>query len=473
MAAEEESGAGFVAPTRPIILHAFTMNTVSHVNYGLWRHPDDQTWRYNDVDYWTDLATTLDGLGFDCLFIADALGLLDVYGGNANASLARGVQSPLSDPLLLVSAMAAVTRNLGFGITVSTTYEQPYLLARKFTTLDHLTRGRIGWNIVTSQLASAARNLGLDGQMPHDARYERADEFMEVVYKLWQASWEDDAVQRDRGSAGHPNGLYTDPAKVHPIRHAGRHFTVPDAHVSAPSRQRVPLLLQAGGSPTGQAFAARHAEVIFVAGADAQGVRRNVSRIRALAAEAGRDPSALRFVGALSVVTGATDAEAEAKFAEYQAFYDVEGAIVHYAASTDIDFANHPLDEPVTYHERDSSRSLLRMFDDPESGRRWTLRDIFAPTGKIGRAPTLIGGPERVADALEAWLEETNTDGINLIHLVNPASFVDFGRWIIPELVRRGRRQGAPASSLRDRVFRSGDRLPADHPASRYERATL
>lgn len=155
-----------VVSAEPIILNGFTMNSVSHVNYGLWQHPEDQTYRYTDLDYWLELARILDEGRFDNLFIADALGLLDVHGGSAEASLRTGTQSPLGDPLLLVSALAAATRDLGFGITVSTSYEKPYLLARKFTTLDHVTRGRIAWNVVTSQLDSAARNLGWRSSTP-------------------------------------------------------------------------------------------------------------------------------------------------------------------------------------------------------------------------------------------------------------------------------------------------------------------
>jgi FMN-dependent oxidoreductase (nitrilotriacetate monooxygenase family) len=275
-----------LAATQPIILNGFSMNSVSHVNYGLWRHPRDQTHRYTTIDYWVELAQILDRGRFDTFFLADALGLLDTHGGSAAASLRTGTQSPLDDPLLLVSALAAATTDLGFGVTVSTTYEHPYLLARKFTTLDHLTGGRVAWNVVTSQLDSAARNLGLSRQIPHDERYDRADEFLDVVFKLWEGSWEDGAVVRDREA-----GVYTDPDKVHGIGHAGRYFSVPDAHLSEPSLQRTPMLLQAGGSPRGQEFAARHAEVVFVAGADADGIRRQVDAIRTSAAEQGRDPA--------------------------------------------------------------------------------------------------------------------------------------------------------------------------------------
>lgn len=454
---------------RPIILNGFTMNTVSHVNYGLWRHPDDQAHRYRDLDYWITLAKTLEDGGFDAIFIADALGLLDVYGGNADASLRAGVQSPVADPLVLVGAIAGATQRLGIGVTVSTTYEQPYLLARKFTTLDHLSKGRIAWNIVTSQLDSAARNLGLTRQVPHDERYDIADEFLEVVYKLWQGSWETGAVLRDRGSAAHPDGLYTDPARVHGIGHKGRYFTVPGPHLSEPSPQRVPVLFQAGGSPRGQRFAARHAEVVFVSGADEAGIRRNVATIKALARDEGRSPDAIRFVAALSVVTGETDAAAQAKLADYRRFYDVEGALIHYSATTGIDFAGHDLDQPIRYAETDANRSMLRMFDDPASGRAWTLRQAFSPENVIGRGKSIVGGPKTVADELDRWLEATDTDGINLTHIVSPVSFADFATHVVPELRARGALPERPAGSLRGALFNRDSALPpADHPAHRH-----
>jgi len=441
------------------------MNSVSHVNYGLWRHPLDQTHRYTTIEYWVELATILDHGRFDTFFLADALGLLDTYDGSAAASLRTGTQSPVDDPLLLVSAMAAATTDVGFGVTVSTTYEHPYLLARKFSTLDHLTGGRVAWNVVTSQLESAARNLGLDKQIPHDERYERADEFLDVVFKLWEASWEDDAVVRDVAS-----GVYTDPDRVHAIGHRGRYFTVPDAHLSEPGPQRTPLLLQAGGSPRGQRFAARHAEVVFVAGADADGIRRNVAAIRASAADQGRDPESLDFVSAVAVVTDDTERGAAAKLADYQSYFDVEGALAHYSASTGVDFSQHDLDGVIAHHDTDSNRSLLSMF--AAADRDWTLRDALAPATGFGRSHTIVGTPGAVADELEAWLAATDTQGINLIGVVNPDSYRDFADLVVPELDRRGRIRPRPtaAATLRQRL-KGRDHVADDHPAARYRRA--
>ena len=167
----------------PLILNATEMNTAGHIAFGLWRHRDPDRPHYTDLAYWTELGRVVEDGGFDALFIADARGQLDTYGKNADRPLIDAVQTPLDDPLLVVAALATVTSTLGVAVTVSTTYEQPYLLARKFTTLDHLTDGRIGWNVVTSQLDSAARNLGHDRQIPHDERYEIAQEFLDVTYQ--------------------------------------------------------------------------------------------------------------------------------------------------------------------------------------------------------------------------------------------------------------------------------------------------
>ena len=197
---------------------------------------------------------------FDGLFIADVLGVYDVYHGTAEHAIRHATQIPLNDPLLVVPAMAQVTEHLGFGVTCSLTYEHPYPFTRRMSTLDHLTKGRAGWNIVSSYLDSAARNFGMKHQVKHDDRYAVADEYMEVCYKLWETSWEDDAVVRDTQV-----GIFTDPEKVHPIEHYGEYFQVPGYHLCEPSPQRTPVLYQAGASRRGKDFAARHAECVFVA----------------------------------------------------------------------------------------------------------------------------------------------------------------------------------------------------------------
>src|ERR1700743_1397386 len=204
---------------KEIRLNAFAMNCVAHQSPGLWTHPRDRTAEYNRLPYWLDLSKTLERGRFDGLFLADVLGVYDVYGGNPDAALRNAAQTPSNEPLLLIPAMAAVTKNLGFGVTSNLSYEPPYPFARRMSTLDHLTDGRVGWNVVTSYLDSGARNLGETGQLTPANRYHVADEYMEVVYKLWEGSWEDDAALRDR-----INGIFADPAKVHRVQHEGKNY---------------------------------------------------------------------------------------------------------------------------------------------------------------------------------------------------------------------------------------------------------
>ena len=210
---------------RELRLNAFQMASPGHTWAGLWRHPRDTGSSYNSLDYWVDLARTAERGLFDGVFLADVLGQYDVYGGSADTALARAAQAPSLDPFLVVPAMAQATRHLGFGVTANLTYEHPYPFARRITTLDHLTGGRVGWNIVTGYLESGARGMGQDRARDHDARYEAGEDFLAAAYKLWEGSWADDAVRRDRAG-----GVFTDPAKVHRIRHDGPYYRVDGRH---------------------------------------------------------------------------------------------------------------------------------------------------------------------------------------------------------------------------------------------------
>ena len=216
---------------KKIRLNAFAMNCVAHQSPGLWTHPRDRTAEYNRLPYWIDLRKTLERGRFDGLFLADVLGVYDVFGDSPDAALRNATQTPANDPLLLISAMAAVTEHLGFGVTSNLSFEPPYTFARRMSTLDHLTEGRIGWNVVTGYLDSAARGVGKDKQTAHDDRYDIADEYMEVVYKLWEGSWEDDAALRDRA-----RGIFADPAKVHRDQARGRKLPARCASISASRR---------------------------------------------------------------------------------------------------------------------------------------------------------------------------------------------------------------------------------------------
>jgi FMN-dependent oxidoreductase (nitrilotriacetate monooxygenase family) len=411
-----------------------------------------------------DLAKQLERGLFDGLFIADALGVYDVYGGGPQAALRSGAQVPVNDPLLLVPAMAAATKHLGFGITAATSFEHPYSFARRMSTLDHLTKGRVGWNIVTGYLESAARNHGLDTITPHADRYDIADEYTEVLYKLWEGSWEDDAVGTDPDRAE-----YANPAKVHPIEHEGKHFRVPGIHLCEPSLQRTPVLYQAGASNRGRQFGAENAEVVFIGAPTKEVLREAVADIRSRAEAAGRDPYDVKIVNGHVVVTGATQQAAQARHEEFRRYIDSDGALALWSGWLGSDLSRFNLDDPVAVTDNEYLKSSVTMFGQGQ----WTLRD-FIDAHAIGvEGGFTVGSPSRVADELQEWVEETDVDGFNLTNVITPGSFADFVEYVVPELQRRGAYKTAYSEgTLRDKLFGRGPRLPETHRAARYRRVT-
>lgn len=455
--------------TRQIRFNAFDMNCVAHQSSGLWRHPDDRSRHYNTLEYWTNLAKLLESGTFDGIFIADVLGTYDVFGSSNEAAVRNGAQVPVNDPLMLVSAMALVTEHLGFGVTAGTAYEHPYPFARRLTTLDHLTKGRVGWNVVTGYLPSAARNMGHDDQMEHDQRYDHADEYLEVLYKLWEASWEDDAVVEDR-----ERGIFTDPSKVHDIEHSGKWFTVPGIHISEPSPQRTPVIYQAGASPRGIAFAAGHAEAIFVAAPTKEVLRGTVDRIRDALEAAGRDRYAAKIYTLVTVITGATSEEAKAKHADYLSYASEEGALVFMSGWMGIDLSKYALDEPVGNVESNAIKSVLQNFQtEADLGREWTVGDIAKHASIGGLGPTIVGSGEEIADLLQEWVDETDVDGFNLAYAVTPGTWEDVIEHVIPVLRERG---AYPTSytegTLREKLHGRGARLPEEHKGATFRRPT-
>ncbi|MBV8226508.1 MAG: LLM class flavin-dependent oxidoreductase [Verrucomicrobia bacterium] len=446
--------------SKEIRFNAFAMNCAGHMAPGLWRHPRDRSDRYIDLNHWTGLARLLEKGKFDGLFLADVLGPYDVYQGTANAAIRSGTQIPVNDPLLLVSGMATVTEHLGFGVTCALTYEHPYSFARRASTLDHLTKGRFGWNIVSGYLDSAARNFGFDQQTKHDDRYELAEEYMEVCYKLWEHSWEDDAVPRDRKS-----GLFADPAKVHGIAHSGAYFRVPGFNLSEPSPQRTPVLYQAGTSRRGKDFAARHAECVFVSAPSAGIVRNYVRDIRQRAAELGRGQ--ILIFAMYTIIVAPAEKEALAKLHEYRSHIDYEGALALMSGWTGVDLGKFGLDEELRPANTNANQSALESFTTGEPNRRWKIRDIAEFVGLGGRGPVVVGSPSQVADLLQQWVEETDVDGFNLAYAVMPETYEDIISLLIPELQRRGvyKKEYRPGS-LREKLFGQGPYLPASHPAS-------
>lgn len=444
-------------------VNLFEMNCVSHITHGLWVHPDNNRHRFNDIDYWTELAQLLEHGTFDGVFLADVVGAYDVFRGGPETAIKEAVQIPSNDPLLVIPAMAAVTQNLGFGATFSTTYEPPFAFARRMSTLDHLTKGRVGWNVVTSYLPNAARNFGHADEVAHDRRYEIADEYLDVLYKLWEGSWDDDAVIVDR-----QNRVYADPDKVRYIDHVGAHFQVKGPHLCEPSRQRTPVLYQATGSPAGKTFAGRHAEVVFTGGTTQTDVRRNIAEMRDAARDAGRDPAGLKFIVQAGVIVGKDSDAVSAKLDAYRRLISVEGRLVH--SQSTIDYLAYPRDTLLSQIPGADPARWSRMPQEVNADA--TVGDVLDRVGALDDDRFFVAGtPEIVADAIERWLDEDGIDGINLRQYLSFETARDFIDLVVPELRRRGRfrERYEPGETLRERLFGKGHaRLPADHIAARY-----
>jgi len=438
--------------SREIRLNAFDMATVGHIQQGMWTHPRDRSTEYRSLDYWVGLARLLERGLFDGLFLADVLGVYDVYQGAPDAALSGAVQVPLLDPATLVPAMAHATQNLGFGVTCNLAFEPPWLFARRMASLDHVTGGRIGWNIVTGYLDSAARAMGFAGQMAHDDRYDLADEYMALMYALWERGWEDGAVLADRAC-----GIYADPARVHRVRHEGKQWRLDAVPLWEPSPQRTPVLYQAGASERGRAFAARHAECVFLNASGKETVARLVGDIRA---RAGGRPI-LAFVGA-TVIVGRTSKEARDLLEEYRRHASTEAALAHASASLGIDFGRYALDEPIGAGPGNAIRSNVEAM-----GPQWTKRKLIDQLVLGSRQPPIVGSGVEVADELQSWMEEAAVDGFNLSRTIVPECIESFIDLVVPVLQERGlyKRAYAPGT-YREKLFGGGARLAPPHPAS-------
>lgn len=448
--------------TKQIRFNAFDMNCVGHQSPGLWAHPADKSWKYKDLDYWQDLARTLERGIFDGIFIADVIGYYDVYKGSNWHAIREAAQIPVNDPLQLAAPIALATEHLGIGITASTSFEHPYTFARRIATADHHSKGRVGWNIVTSYLESGAKNVGQAGLQRHDNRYEIAEEYLEVLYKLLEGSWEEGSVLRDRDSR-----VFADPSKVHEIGHKGKFFDVPGYGLTEPSPQRTPLIYQAGASGAGKSFAARHAECVFVAAPTKAVLKAYVDDIRARAEAEGRDPSKILIYTLITIVTDESDEKAGAKLKEFSGYSSYDGSLVFMSGWSGIDFGQYGPQEVIRKVETNAIHSMIENLAGKD--KTWTVEELARFGGIGGLGPVFTGGPARIADTLQDWVEETGVDGFNIAYAVTPGSFEDVVNHVVPELQRRGVYPTAyRPGTLREKLFGAGPYLPANHPAQKY-----
>lgn len=443
-----------------LVFSAFAMNTGSHIWHGTWRHPAARTAEFNDLAMWVDLVRLLERGRFDALFLADVSGLYGDYRGGWDTFVREGLQIPSNDPLVLAAALILATEHLGIGITSSVVQDLPFTFARRMSTLDHLSKGRAGWNIVTGIQENGARNLGLDHLEEHDARYRRAEEYVEVAYKLWEGSWDDDALLIDRRG-----GVFSDPGKVRKINHIGERYRVEGPHLPSPSPQRSPLLFQAGSSPAGREFAARHAEISFIAAPNPMLAGEMIRDIRARAERHGRRGEEILFLQGVTTVVGSTEEEARRKLKDVDQYVSTDGLLAHVSGAVGVDFGALPLDTPLSQVEGPGQQGIVRevMATAPAGGEA-TIADF----ARMTRGLRLVGTPEQIADDLAAWAAE-GVSGFNVMPILSPGSMEDFVDHVVPVLQRRGlmQRDYAPGT-LREKLFGAAAHLPESHPARRY-----
>jgi FMN-dependent oxidoreductase (nitrilotriacetate monooxygenase family) len=438
------------------------MNCASHQTPGLWAHPRNQSWQYKDLEYWINLAKIAESGYFAAIFIADVIGYYDIYGGNAKTAVKNGVQIPINDPLQIAASVAQATKHIGIGVTASTAFEHPYTFARRIATADHYTKGRVGWNVVTSFLESGAKNIGDNGLNRHDNRYEVAEEYLEVIYKLLEGSWEEDAVVRDREKR-----IFANPDKVHEIKHKGKYFEMPGIGLTEPSPQRTPVLFQAGASEAGKKFAAHHAECVFVANPSVTIVRDYTADVRRFADEAGR--GGVKVFSLATIIVDETDEKARAKYEEYKQYISYEGSLALVSGWIGVDLSVYRPDEVL---KREDSNAILSILNDltTEGEKEWTPRELAEWIGISGLGALFIGSPVTVADALQEWVDKTGVDGINIGSVISHETFADAVKYLVPELQKRG---VYPTSYnegvLREKIF-GHKYLPDTHPAAKYRK---
>ena len=448
-----------------IRFNAFDMNCITHLSPGLWRYPGDQALKYKDIEYWQNVARIAEKGLFDAIFIADVLGVYDIYNGDDEAALRGAVQTPVNDPVQLAAIGAAVTKHLGFGITAGVPFEHPFPFARRLSTLDHLTKGRVGWNITTGYLPSANAQMGTK-ELPHDERYEVADEYLEVIYKLLEGSWEDDAVILDRQS-----GQFANSAKIHHIGHKGKYFDVPGIHVCEPSIQRTPVLFQAGNSPRGIRFAAENAEAIFISPISKEYTKTAVKQIRNELIKAGRDPHSAKIYVLATIITDENQKLAEAKHKDLLSYVNEEGSLVLNSGWLGENLGKYSLDDPLTEITSNAIIGKVKEFAESrtDEGKTWTLRELIKIAGIGALGNKIIGGKKEVCDTLQELIEYSDADGFNLAYATTPGSFEDVVEFIVPELQKRGVYQESyTEGSLRHKLFGNGDRLPSSHSGAKY-----
>jgi len=425
----------------------------------LWRHPENQRIHFDRLRYWTELASICEDAHLDFLFLADAWGWADVNGTRPDICSLEGLELPRLDPAVIVSALVPQTTHLGLVMTGATLVEQPYSLARRLASIDQISEGRLGWNIVTAGSADTAAAAFGRPVVKHDDRYDMADDFMEVCYKLWEGCWEPDALVRD------PKGVYAIPEKVHRIDHDGPFFSSHGYGNTAATPQGTPVLFQAGSSTRGRRFGATHGECIFLSGSSVEELRGYVTSIGEEARLVGRDPQSIKTLAGVALVIAPTHEAAERRHREILDCQTPEITIASFAWFTGLDLSAYDPATPIRELHTELGQTQISRFGDQTVGevlRQWHEHGV--------RGNTIVGSPEEIADELCALAEGADLDGFLINPLIQPGSTVDFIEHVLPILRARGAfRDSYDAHTLRERLLGgSGPRLRADHPGAAF-----
>ncbi|HEX6519623.1 MAG TPA: LLM class flavin-dependent oxidoreductase [Streptosporangiaceae bacterium] len=427
----------------------FIQHGVNSHATGMWRHPKDKVgWDFARPAYWQHMARTMERGLFDAMFIADELAPYTTHADSSDAIVKYAVQCPTHEPSTIVPIITTATRHLGVGLTLSTAFEHPYSMCRRLSSLDHLSEGRIAWNIVSSYSKSEWEAYGQEMAVRAD-RYDRLEEYMEVCYKLWD-SWEPDAIIADKTT-----GIYADPAKVHVVHHEGMYYRCHARHFCAPSPQGRPVLWQAGSSDRGRDFAARHAEAIFA-------VHPNVARMRQytddlnerLAGKFDRKPGSVKLIYGLQTVVAETRQEAQDKYERIKALIPPEGALAWISGHFGLDFSTYDPGEYVQNIEVPGIQGLFESIIYAKGGAPVTVREAAEIYAQGMGMPVLVGTPADIADQMEMFADEGGADGFMLIATYTPGCFEEFTDLVVPELQRRGRyRTRYSATTLRGHLL--------------------
>jgi len=434
---------------RQMSLVGFMQAANTSVYAGSWRHPATEH-AFLTASYYEKLGRTLEDGCFDLMFFDDRLAMPGIYAGSVAEAVRLGARPVKLDLSIVLGVVAAATRSIGLGATYSTTYYPPFHVARTFATLDHLSGGRAAWNVVTSVNDGEAQNYGVEHHLGHDARYDRADEFLEATTGLWD-SWDDDALVLDRAT-----GVFADPAKVHELNHDGEWFRVRGPLTVPRSPQGRPVLLQAGSSGRGRDFAARWAELIFTGDPSIDVARSHYKDQKERIAERGRDPAQVKMLPMAYTVIGESRAHAEEREQLFlNELVDPQASLALLSELMNHDFSGLGLDAPITDELIESVSGIRGLVQNLRQhiGDTVTLGDLASHRATLLQGPRFVGTGPEVADQMEEWFDGDACDGFVIAATHVPGAYEDVVRLVVPELQRRGVfRNHYTGSTLRDHL---------------------